>query len=58
MTLAICNKLQVQLPVSDWAVFIPDHHEGYLPLDVFETNQQRLRSNWRARRGDAGGRGA
>ena len=49
------QQTQVQLPVSDWAVFIPNHHEGYIPLDVFEANQQRLRSNWRARRGDAGG---
>jgi len=49
------QRRQVTLPVSQWAVFIPNHHEGYIPLDVFESNQQRLRSNWRARRGDAGG---
>ena len=36
-------------------MFIPDHHEAYIGLDVFEANQQRLRVNWRARRGDAGG---
>jgi excisionase family DNA binding protein len=46
---------QVALPMSDWAVFIPDHHDGYIALDVFEANQKRLRANWRAPRGGAGG---
>jgi DNA invertase Pin-like site-specific DNA recombinase len=49
------QRRQVWLPMSEWAVLIPSHHEGYIGLDVFETNQQRLRANWRARRGDAGG---
>ncbi len=48
-------RRQVTLPLNEWAVFIPDHHEAYIRLDVFEANQQRLRVNWRARRGDAGG---
>src|SRR2546425_3254557 len=51
------QQTQVQLPVSEWAVFIPNHHEGYMPLDVFEANQQRLRSNWRGGRGGGGGAG-
>ena len=49
MTLVMCESRQVQLPVSEWAVFILNHHEGYIALDVFEANQQRLRANWRAR---------
>jgi excisionase family DNA binding protein len=49
------HRRQVTLPLSEWAVFIPNHHEGYIPLDVFEANQKRLHTNWRARRGDAGG---
>src|SRR5215218_5308865 len=49
------QRRQVGLPMSDWAVFIPNHHEGYIPLDVFKANQQRLRSNWRAPRSEAGG---
>jgi excisionase family DNA binding protein len=49
------HRRQVTLPLSDWAVFIPSHHEAYIELDAFETNQQRLRSNWRARRGAADG---
>lgn len=49
------QRRQVTLPLNDWAVFIPNHHEGYIGLDVFEANQQRLRANWRAPRGIAGG---
>jgi DNA invertase Pin-like site-specific DNA recombinase len=45
---------QVELPMSDWAVLIPNHHDGFIALDVFEANQQRLRANLRAPRGDAG----
>src|SRR6266545_5382033 len=40
-------RRQVTLPLNEWAVFIPDHHDAYIGLDVFEANQQRLRSNWR-----------
>lgn len=49
------QRRQVWLPMSEWAVFIPNHHEAFIDVTVFETNQQRLRVNWRARRGDAGG---
>jgi excisionase family DNA binding protein len=49
------QRRQAPLPLNEWAVFIPNHHEGYIPLDVFEANQQRLRANWRPRRGEAGG---
>src|SRR5437899_4099266 len=42
------RRRQVTLPLNEWAVFIPDHHAGYIPLDVFEANQARLRANWRA----------
>ena len=49
------QRRQVSLQLRDWAVFIPNHHEGYVGLDVFEANQKRLRANWRAPRGDAGG---
>jgi excisionase family DNA binding protein len=49
------RRRQVTLPLNEWAVFIPNHHEGYIPLDVFEANQARLRANWRAPRGEAGG---
>jgi excisionase family DNA binding protein len=48
------HSRQVELPMSDWAVLIPNHHDGFIALDVFEANQQRLRANLRAPRGDAG----
>jgi DNA invertase Pin-like site-specific DNA recombinase len=35
---------QVQLPLKDWAVYIPNHHAGYIGLEEFEANQQRLRA--------------
>jgi hypothetical protein len=41
------HRRQVPLPLSLWAVFIPNHHKAYLGLDDFEANQQRLRANWR-----------
>ena len=49
------QRRQVWLPLSEWAVLIPNHHEGYVDFDVYEANQKRLRANWRAPRGSAGG---
>jgi DNA invertase Pin-like site-specific DNA recombinase len=33
------------LPRSDWAVLIPDHHEGFIDWATYETNQARLGTN-------------
>lgn len=49
------QRHHIQLPLSEWAVFIPNHHQGYIGLDVFEANQLRLRANRRPLRGIAGG---
>jgi excisionase family DNA binding protein len=49
------QRRQVGLPLNEWAVVLPNHHEAYIEFDVFEANQQRLRANWRAPRGSAGG---
>jgi excisionase family DNA binding protein len=49
------QRRQVWLPLNEWAVVLPNHHEAYIEFDVFEANQQRLRANWRAPRGSAGG---
>ena len=38
-----------------WHAFIEDHHEGYITLEVFERNQERIRDN---RRGGGSSRGA
>jgi DNA invertase Pin-like site-specific DNA recombinase len=33
------------VPTSDWRVHLPDHHEGYINVEEFEQNQQRLARN-------------
>jgi DNA invertase Pin-like site-specific DNA recombinase len=33
------------VPTSDWRVHLPDHHEGYITVEEFEQNQQRLARN-------------
>jgi DNA invertase Pin-like site-specific DNA recombinase len=45
----------VVLPREQWAVLIPDHHRGFIDWATFEANTARLRQNWRAPRGTAGG---
>jgi hypothetical protein len=31
-----------KLPQSQWAVFIPDHHEGYIDRATYEANRARI----------------
>lgn len=33
------------VPTPDWRVHLPDHHEGYITVEQFEQNQQRLARN-------------
>jgi DNA invertase Pin-like site-specific DNA recombinase len=33
------------MPTPDWRVRLPDHHEGYITVEDFERNQQRLARN-------------
>jgi DNA invertase Pin-like site-specific DNA recombinase len=33
------------VPKADWRVHLPGHHEGYITLEEFEQNQQRLEHN-------------
>lgn len=42
-------------PRSEWPVFIRDHHEGFIDLETFETNQKRLAQNIRPRPHHSGG---
>jgi len=44
-----------ELPRSEWAVLIPDHHPGFLGWERYEQIQDELRSNWRPPRGHGGG---
>ena len=43
------------LPRDEWEVLICDHHPGYVSWERWEATQDRLRANWRAPRGEAGG---
>ena len=40
---------QVRRPRGEWSVLIPDHHEGYIPWDVYESNQTMIAHNNNAR---------
>ena len=40
---------------SDWQVFLPDHHEGYVDWETYEANLERLRTNRPQHLGRAGG---
>jgi DNA invertase Pin-like site-specific DNA recombinase len=42
-------------PREEWHVCIEDHHPGYITFERWLANQQRLRANWRAPRGEGGG---
>ncbi len=43
------------LPQSEWAVFIPGHHEGYIDWATYEAIQARLDGNTRPQPHQAGG---
>jgi len=38
-----------KLPRSQWSVFIPNHHEGYIDWNTYEANQKRIGANTRPR---------
>ena len=40
---------QVRRPRGEWSVLLPDHHEGYIPWDVYESNQTMIAHNNNAR---------
>lgn len=44
-----------QVVRDEWEVCIPDHHPGFLSWERYVANQELLRSNWRAPRGQGGG---
>ena len=40
---------QVRRPRDEWSVLIPDHHDGYIRWDVYESNQTMIAHNNNAR---------
>jgi DNA invertase Pin-like site-specific DNA recombinase len=44
-----------ELPITDWAVLIRDHHAGFIDWVTFEANQMRIEANTRVQPYQAGG---
>jgi hypothetical protein len=44
-----------ELAPEEWAVCIPEHHDGFITWEQYLENRTRLRENWHAPRGEAGG---
>jgi DNA invertase Pin-like site-specific DNA recombinase len=49
------RKRMRHLPVSEWAVLIPNHHPGFIDWATFQANQVRLDSNTRPKPHQIGG---
>ena len=49
------KKRIIRLPQSQWAVFIRNHHPGYIDWQTFQRNQKRLAQNIRPQRHQASG---
>jgi DNA invertase Pin-like site-specific DNA recombinase len=49
------KKRTRHLPQSEWAVLIPDHHEGFIDWETNQMNQARIGRNTRPRPHQAGG---
>lgn len=51
----VVRKRMRHLPIDQWAVLLTEHHTGFIDWETFLANQQRLRSNTRPQRHQAGG---
>jgi len=51
----VVRERQRRAPRDEWHVCIPDHHPGYISFERYLANQEQLRANWRAPRGEGGG---
>jgi DNA invertase Pin-like site-specific DNA recombinase len=51
----VVSEHQRRAPREEWHVCIPEHHPGYITFERYLANQERLRANWRAPRGEGGG---
>lgn len=49
------RKRMRRLPRSEWGVFLPNHHKGFIDWDTYERNQARIAANTRPRPHQAGG---
>lgn len=51
----VAKKRTRKLPRDQWAVLIPEHHDGYIDWTTYETNQARIGMNTRPLRHHVGG---
>lgn len=51
----VIRKRLVRLPMSEWAVLIRGHHQGFIDWETFEANHARIGSNIRPEPSQAGG---
>jgi DNA invertase Pin-like site-specific DNA recombinase len=51
----VVSEHQRRAPREEWHVCIEEHHPGYITFERYLANQERLRANWRAPRGEGGG---
>ncbi len=49
------RKRTRRLPRSEWGVFLPNHHAGFIDWDTYERNQARIAANTRPQPHQAGG---
>ena len=42
----VCHRIR-HLAKAEWAVLIPEHHQGYIDWETYEMNQVRLAANTR-----------
>jgi DNA invertase Pin-like site-specific DNA recombinase len=51
----VIKKRLRRMPMTDWAVLLPRHHEGFIDWETYEANQVRIDANARPQRNEAGG---
>lgn len=51
----VLRKRVRNLPCSEWAVLIREHHEGYIDWETYEANLERIATNTRPRAHQPGG---
>jgi excisionase family DNA binding protein len=51
----VAKKRTRKLPRDQWAVLIPEHHEGFIDWPTYEANQARIGMNTRPQRHHVGG---
>lgn len=51
----VIRRRSRRLPPAEWAVFLPDHHEGFIDWPTYESNRARMSNNTRPQRNQPSG---